>query len=92
MFKLLLLFLRLFNKKLPTSIIKNGDLPVCKECRFYRSSLYNFYDPALARCHKFGRKDIITGYITYDYADLCREDQEKCGKEGKAYLEKERWF
>jgi len=39
-------------------------------------------------CEKFGNKNIITDKITYDYADLCRQSDTKCGEEGK-YFEKE---
>jgi len=34
---------------------------------------------------KFGEKDLITGKITYNYADFCRRHDEECGKEGKYY-------
>jgi hypothetical protein len=36
-------------------------------------------------CQKFGNKNIITDKITYDYADLCRQQDDKCGKEGKYF-------
>jgi len=42
----------------------------------------------MSNCQNFGTKDVITDKITYDYADLCRNDESKCGKEGK-FFEKE---
>jgi hypothetical protein len=30
-------------------------------------------------------KDIITHDIYYDYADLCRRDEDKCGRNGKFF-------
>jgi hypothetical protein len=36
-------------------------------------------------CEKFGNKNIITDKITYDYADLCRQSDTKCGEEGKYF-------
>ena len=30
-------------------------------------------------------KNIISDEITYDFADSCRNDQSKCGKEGKYF-------
>jgi hypothetical protein len=39
------------------------------------------------KCEYFGRKNLITNEITYDYADYCRTDENKCGEKGK-YFEK----
>ena len=36
-------------------------------------------------CEKFGNKNIITDKITYDYADSCRRQDDKCGEEGKHF-------
>jgi hypothetical protein len=37
-------------------------------------------------------KDLLTGDITYKYADLSRFNDDQCGKEGKKYVEKEKWI
>jgi hypothetical protein len=42
----------------------------------------------LNECSKFGDKNIINGEIKFDYADTCRNDEAKCGKEGR-YFEEE---
>ena len=35
----------------------------------------------------FGDKNIVNDEITYEYADQCRRDINKCGKEGKYFEE-----
>ena len=39
------------------------------------------------KCNKFGDKNIVTDKITYDFADQSRNDESKCGKEGKYFIE-----
>ena len=68
-------------------IITNFDFPACRNCVYYQPSYYKSdFTSALNKCNKFGVKDIITDEITYNYADLCRNDETKCGKEGKYFL------
>jgi hypothetical protein len=38
------------------------------------------------KCNKFGEKDITTNKISFDYADVCRKNEKKCGREGKYFL------
>jgi len=73
-------------------IIKNGHLPSCKNCVYYKPSILNgeFTSP-YNKCLKFGEKNIITDEITYTYADACRRDENKCGELG-IYFEKDRWI
>jgi len=66
-------------------IIKNINLPACRNCIYYKPSTYNDFDSTLNRCEKFGTKDIITDEIHYDFADFCRKDEDKCGKDGKHF-------
>ena len=68
-------------------IITNVNIPSCKNCKYYNPSHYNDFT-SLNKCNKFGEKNIITDEITYNYADTCRNDESKCGKDGK-YFEKE---
>jgi hypothetical protein len=35
----------------------------------------------------FGEKDIVNGMIKYENAESCRENESKCGIEGKYYIE-----
>ena len=68
-------------------IIKNADLPSCKNCIYYEPKNENDYS-SLNKCNKFGVKNIINDEINYDYADSCRNDENKCGMKGK-YFEEE---
>jgi len=80
----LLLSLSASNK-----IIKNIDIPSCRNCIHYKPTAYNDFSSRLNRCEKFGSKDIITDEITYDFVDFCRDDETRCGKNGK-YFEEEK--
>lgn len=62
--------------------IKNVEFPVCKECVYY----IEHKDYLLSRCAFLGEKNIITGNITYKYADLSRTGD--CGESGKYYKKK----
>jgi hypothetical protein len=81
-FRLLLAMCSAYNRK----FIKNQEYPICKTCQHYLPNNIFFPDDQIARCMKFGEKDVVTGKITYKYADLCRR-YEACGQEGK-YHEK----
>jgi hypothetical protein len=76
-------FMTLFLS-LASATIKNNQNPVCQNCNNYRPNLFS---PSLSKCSQFGNKNVITGHITYDYADLSRMNSEKCGLEGKYYNE-----
>ena len=51
-----------------------------------------FYDDVpidnLGKCKMFGKKNIVTGQIKYEYAENCRENKEKCDIQGKYFEEK----
>jgi len=68
-------------------IIKNINIPACRNCKYYK---IGFWDTTgyISKCGKFGEKDINTGQISFDFANDCRRDEEKCGKQGK-YFEKD---
>ena len=68
--------------------IKNININSCRNCIHYIPSNNN-YDSYLSKCEKFGTKNIITDEIIYDFADSCRNNEEKCGNEGK-YFEEEK--
>jgi hypothetical protein len=71
-------------------IIKNINLPSCKNCIYYKPDiLHNDFTSTYNKCEKFGEKDIITDEITYNYADSCRSNENMCGNEGK-YFEEEK--
>lgn len=69
-------------------IIKNVNLPACRNCIHYQPDpFYNDFTSSLNKCNKFGDKNIVTDKITYDFADQSRNDESKCGKEGKYFIE-----
>ena len=68
--------------------IKNININSCRNCIHYMPNSNNF-DSELSKCEIFGTKNIITNEINYDFADSCRNSEEKCGKEAK-YFEEEK--
>jgi len=74
------------EKIMSEKFIKNLHVKSCRNCIFYEPNNYNTdFTSGLSKCKKFGEKDIITGKITYDYADWCRKYDSKCGIEGKYF-------
>jgi hypothetical protein len=39
----------------------------------------------MSKCYRFGKADLVTGIIKYDYADICRLYPDMCGVEGKYF-------
>ena len=72
--------------KIHSKIIRNIELPSCKNCVHYRPRLFDgdFTSP-FNKCDNFGVKDIVTDKITYNFADACRSDENLCGKEGRHF-------
>ena len=81
-------FFFLLKPSFSKQIIKNARFPSCRNCIYFKPYSLGEYTSSLSHCQKFGTKSILTDEITYDYADLCRSDEDKCGKNGK-YFEKE---
>jgi len=69
-------------------MIRNVNIPACRNCIHFQPYKYGSFSSGTSKCANFGNKDIISGEVTIDYADLCRKDESKCGIEGK-YFEKE---
>lgn len=46
------------------------------------------FDNALGKCSLFGKKDLVTGDITYEWAAVCRTLDRKCGESGKYFYSK----
>lgn len=69
--------------------IKYMNFPSCKNCLHYKPSTYNIdYTSSYSRCTIYGEKNVVTNKIEYLPAHLCRNDNSKCGIEGK-YFEQE---
>ena len=77
-------FLPILFLSVAYAAIKNSQAPICQNCIHYRPNLFS---PSLSRCSQFGTKDLTTGEITYEYADLSRMAEDKCGIEGRYYNE-----
>ena len=69
-------------------MILNYNLKICRICLHFQPSTYSEFDSSLAKCTLFGKKDIVTDKISYDFADSCRMDDPKCGMHAK-YFEEE---
>jgi hypothetical protein len=85
--KLLYLLFSLVNC---TKIIKNINIPSCKNCVYYKPNIFDSdYTSSFSKCTKFGEKNIVTDVVQYNFADSCRNDEARCGYEGK-YFEEEK--
>jgi len=69
------------------NIIVNKNIPACRNCIYHKPNR-NDFTSTLSLCEKFGEKSIITDNIEYEFVNRCRNDESKCGKNGK-YFEEE---
>ena len=86
------LFIILLNTSIVSNmnsekIIKNVNIPSCRNCIFHKPNNNNNFASSSNLCEKFGEKNIITNEIDYDSVFACRIIEEKCGKEGKYFQE-----
>lgn len=51
----------------------------CSQCKFYNPN---------KTCKMFIEIDIVTTNITNSFAEICREDEKKCGSKAVFYIEK----
>ena len=68
-------------------IIKNINIPSCRNCIYFKPQTGSDFTSCLSKCEKFGEKNILTDEIKNYYADSCRNDEEKCGLQGKYFIE-----
>jgi hypothetical protein len=68
-------------------IIKNINIPACRNCIHYNPDVNFDYTSRYNKCDNFGEKNIITNEINYDYVESCRRDESMCGKYGKYFVE-----
>ena len=64
--------------------IKNLHTPKCITCKHFIPDLND--SPLLSKCNKFGTANLVSGEISYDYADACRISESKCGTNGSHYI------
>ena len=80
--------------KLFSTFIRNKKLPICSKCVHFIEHKNNYpYDPIpsdklYGRCNQFGEVDLVTGLIEYDFASICRNNDNKCGKFASHYVAK----
>ena len=79
-----ILYFFIVNSITSTKIL-NFDKPLCKNCIHFIPYKGYEYDNNFGKCKFFGNNDIINGEIEYDYADLCRSNEFKCGIQGKYF-------
>ena len=67
--------------------IRNANMPSCRQCIHFQPdpSVFSGSTSTFAKCKYFGERNIVTNRITFDYADHCRTQEDKCGKEGKFF-------
>ena len=65
--------------------IRNVNVPSCRNCIHYKPEIFNEFSSTYSKCDYFGSKNINTDYISYDYANMVRKDENKCGIEGKYF-------
>ena len=82
-----LLYSSLISNIKSEKIITNINIPSCKNCIFYKPNNDREFASSLNLCEKFGEKNIITDEIEYDSVYRCRNNEEKCGKEGIFFQE-----
>ena len=68
-------------------IIKNINIPSCRNCIYFKPQTGSDFTSYLSKCEKFGEKNILTDEIKNYYADSCRNDEGKCGLQGKYFVE-----
>ena len=78
--------------------LKHSEYKLCVNCKFYKSD-FPWGGNEFGKCKQFpnietiDRNFLVTGIkkkplIEYQYCALVREDDNKCGQEGKLYEEK----
>ena len=68
-------------------IIKNGDIPICKECAYFKPHSNQWQ---LGKCIKFGEKNLISGKVTYLYANETRSNELLCSANGLYFTKDQR--
>lgn len=68
--------------------IKNFLVPTCKNCLYFIPATPDIFKREKTQCLLFGEKNIVSGEITFDYTQTCREDGNKCGIQGRYFKEK----
>jgi len=69
--------------------ISNIEKPICIKCKYYEPGSL-FHSNKFGKCLFYGKKDIVSGEIIHDYADIARMHG-PCGEDGTEYIEDPYW-
>lgn len=72
----------LVDKSYPAKGILNHGLPECRNCKHFMPHESEQHKYSLATCLLYGQKNVISGKITFEYAEHVRNRAEQCSKEG----------
>lgn len=81
-------------KRFTSYFIRNQKLPICSNCIHFIEHKNNYpYEPLpsdslYGKCNQFGEVNIVTGIVEYDFANMCRDNINKCGKYGSHFAPK----
>lgn len=79
------MMMRFFGKDMKNNIPK-----LCINCKYFIADEVRWPDEIsnnsqLGKCKLFGKLDVVTGDIIYDYAYSVRNDKGLCGETGKLF-------
>ena len=78
-----------FSLSPKNSIIENEAYPVCKNCVYYQPHLLDaLFHNRMGKCTKYGKKEVVSGIIQYEFASMCRLSKYKCGITGNDFVER----
>jgi len=86
LFFILVNAITIFSIKTTNPILKSHNPPFCYDCKYYKPTSYSNYKN-LGKCALFIR--VHEKRILYEYADIARQDEDKCGENGKDFEPKE---
>jgi|1048.fasta_scaffold30582_2 hypothetical protein len=66
---------------------------VCVNCAHFIPHEQNYpYNPRnnelYGKCALYGKRNVVSGRVIHQYADICRSDDKMCGIDGKNYQER----
>lgn len=67
------------------SFVRNLNYPACANCAHFINDTISI---TYARCKMFGEMDLVSGKITYEFADFSRSSHKLCGITGKLFQKK----
>lgn len=65
---------------------KNFDNPICINCKNFIEFNKDINCLDLGRCKIFGEQNLVTGECKYEFAEICRRMENKCGIKGKYFI------